>query len=450
SGGLSVSSASLDSVTRTVVVLGTSAQSPSGNYTLTINGVADRFGNVIATNTTIALNPNYSVPIIAAQPQPQTTYLGSAATFSVGVSSALPVTNQWFKGSSPMAGETNASLTLNNVQSADVANYSVVVGNSNGTTSSDPALLTLLTPGDFLKWRAILNSGVWDTGTSANWINASNGQAEVFNPGDQVLFDDAFGAPTTVAVNGTVSPALITVSSSTNQFTISGAGTISGPGRLVKMGTSAFTISSGGNFTGPVTISGGSVYAGNNSFNSVASVTVTNASTLDFGGGSLTGNKRITVSGPGLNGQGALFNSYASYPLETVNIVMTGDTKFGGSSRWDLGSGSRISGAHALTLDWSAGAGYCEWNATTIAADVAGIILTNGNIGMKQMDTAFENPGTLFTVSANCQLVFYTGGWNGSIHVRSGGLVRLWTSPSPFNGSQIVLDDGAQLESTYN
>ena len=50
-GGLSVLSASLDPVTRTVLALGTSAQIPSTNYTLIINGVQDRFGNIIATNT---------------------------------------------------------------------------------------------------------------------------------------------------------------------------------------------------------------------------------------------------------------------------------------------------------------------------------------------------------------------------------------------------------------
>jgi len=260
-GGLSVLSASLDPVTRTVLALGTSAQTPSVNYTLTINGVQDRFGNVIATNTRVSLNLTNAVPIITAQPQPQATYPGGAVTFNVGVSSALPVTNQWYKEGSPMVGETNASLTLNNVQSGNAANYNVVVGNINGTTSSDSALLTLLTPGNSLKWRAIVNSGVWDTGTSANWINVSNSQGTVFNTSDQVLFDDTFGVPTTVLVNGTVSPSIITVNSSSNSFTISGQGAISGPGSLVKIGSSTLTLISGADFTGPVTIGGGSVSA---------------------------------------------------------------------------------------------------------------------------------------------------------------------------------------------
>src|SRR5438093_5848639 len=126
-GGLSVFSASLDTVTRTVVTLSTSAQNPSGNYTLAISGVRDRFGNVIAANTSVSLNPSNSPPIITAQPQPQAAYPGGTVTFNVGVSSVLPVTNQWYKGGSPLLGQTNASLALNNVQSGDAAAYSVVV-----------------------------------------------------------------------------------------------------------------------------------------------------------------------------------------------------------------------------------------------------------------------------------------------------------------------------------
>jgi len=89
-----------------------------------------------------------------------------------------------------------------------------------------------------------------------------------------------------------------------------------------------------------------------------------------------------------------------------LNFTLTGDTKFGGSSRWDLGSGSQISGAHHLTLDCS-GAGYSEWSAPTIGGDVPGITLTNGNLGIKNMDASFQNPGTVLTISSNCQAVFW-------------------------------------------
>jgi lysophospholipase L1-like esterase len=445
-GGAAILSASLDPVTRAVVSLGTSVQSPSVNYTLTLNGIQDRFGNTIATDTHVALDASYSVPIITAQPQPQSAYAGAAVRFTVGVSSAWPVTNQWFKSGNPIIGQTNASLTLNNVQAEDAANYSVVVGNRNGTTGSDSALLTILTPGNTLKWRPVLNSGLWDTGTSPNWINVSNNQSAVFNAGDQVLLDDAFGAPTTVLVNGTVSPSFMTFNSSTNNFTLSGSGTISGPASLVKMGSSALTLNSGADFTGPVTIGGGTVYAGNNNLKFAAFVTISNGATLDFAGTAYNNHQLINVSGAGMSGQGAICNSSNSFPVEVVNFRLTGDTKFGGNSRWDLGSGTHISGAHYLTLDWS-GAGYSEWNSPTIGPEVPGITVTNGNLGIKNMDTSFQNPGTVLTVSSNCQAVFWSGGWNGSFHVLNGGVVYLWTAPAAFNGSNIILEEGANWDS---
>src|SRR6202030_2027779 len=138
-------------------------------------------------------------------------------------------------------------------------------------------------------------------------------------------------------------------------FTIAGLGAISGPASLVKLGSSALTLTNSANFTGPVTIGGGSVSAGNNSFQSVASVTISNGATLDLDGSTYNNHQRINVSGTGMNGQGAIYNSNNNFPVEVLSFTLAGDTKFGGSSRWDLGGGSQINGARNLTLDWSAG-----------------------------------------------------------------------------------------------
>lgn len=392
-------------------------------------------------------DPNVSAPIINVQPQPQSTYVGGTVTFSAQAVSASPMTNQWYKGAAPLPGETNSTLTVSDVGVGDAVNYYVVVGNGSGTTNSAPAALTLLTPGSSLQWSANANSGVWDTGSSANWINLADSSQAVFNATDQVLFDDTVGVPTTVTVSGTVAPSIITVNSSANNFTISGSGAVSGPGSLVKEGSSVLTLDGANSLfglTGPVTISGGTVVATNNALGSVESIAITNDSTLDFAGSSITGGKPITVSGSGVGGKGAIFNSGGAQYGQVMDITLTGDTTFGGNSRWDLGSGSQISGAHNLTLDWSAGAGYGEWSGVTVAPDVVGITLTNGNFGAKNMDAGFQNPGTMFTVSTNCELSFWSGGWNGSFHVLSGGRVDLWTAPAAFNGSEVILENGAQ------
>jgi hypothetical protein len=302
-----------------------------------------------------------------------------------------------------------------------------------------------------LRWSANNNDGVWDTDSSTNWINLSNNQRTVFNTSDQVLFDDTVGVPTNVTVSGTVLPSLVTVNSSTDNFTFGGSGSITNSGGLVKEGSSLLTIVSQVNFSGPVTISGGAIYAGDYSFSSVASVMITNNATLDLAGGSLGGGTPITVSGTGRNGEGALYNSYSNYPQELLNITLAGDTKFGGSARWDLASGSAITGAHNLTVDWSAGAGYGQWNTVTIGSNVSGIFITNeSDLGMTYMDTSCQNPGTLFTVGANCQMIFYDGGFNGSIHVLSGGAVYIYNPEVAFSGSNLIFENDAQWVTYYN
>jgi autotransporter-associated beta strand protein len=416
------------------------------NYGLSAAQVQSHYYAGIAGTT----NLNDAAPVITNQPQPQAVYPGGTATFSVGVLSALPTTNQWFSNSVAIIGQTNASLTLKNVETNYAAEYSVVVGNNNGTTTSGSALLTVLPPG-VLQWSANGNTGVWDTDTSANWIDLANSQQTVFTSGEQVLFDDSVGAPTSVTVSGTVSPGLITVDSSTNAFTI-GSGTIDGAGSLIKEGSSTLTINSAGSLTGSVTVSGGAVVAGNNSLGTVSSITISNGATFDFGGSAFGGNKPILVSGTGLNGEGALFNSAGSYPQEALNVTLAGDTMFGYTARWDLTDGSQISGPHNLTLDFSGGipsgyGGYAQWNGVTLGSNLSGIFLTNGStLGIQRMSASCQNPAMLITVGPTCQIAGY-GGFNGSFSVESGGEVVGETGYGPFSfsGSVIHVFGGGEL-----
>jgi Concanavalin A-like lectin/glucanases superfamily len=103
------------------------------------------------------LSPSNSVPIITSQPTPQVSYAGGGATFNVSVLSVLAITNQWYKGGSPITGQTNLTLVLTNLQPSDAVNYSVVIGNSNGTTNSVSASLTLSLPAPTAYESTVLN-----------------------------------------------------------------------------------------------------------------------------------------------------------------------------------------------------------------------------------------------------------------------------------------------------
>ncbi len=401
--------------------------------------------------------PSNSAPIIVSQPQAQSVYVGGSATFSVQSVSQFPVTNQWYRAGAALAGQTNTTLKILNVSAAEATNYTVVAGNVNGTTKSSPAALSLLVPGASLEWGTNNNNGTWDTDISTNWINLSNNAPSVFSANDSVLFNVNPDEPTTASVNTNVSPGLITVDSSTHAFTLSGSGAIIGSGSLLKEGSSLLTISSAGSFTGAVNIDGGAIYAGNNSFDSVSAIAITNGATLDVAGGSIPNNTPVTVSGSGFNGEGAIFNSYSDYPSESLNVTLAGDTLFGGSARWDFASGSQISGPHNLVLDWSAGAGYSQWNTVSVASDVLGVFVTNGidstnssTLGMSFDSTICQNPDTLFTIAPGCTLTFYNGGFNASIHALAGATVNIYTAPAAFTGSNLILENGAAWISYYN
>ena len=82
-------------------------------------------------------------PSIDAQPLPQTVAVGDTASFSVEVSGTPEPGLQWFLDGSPVSGATSSTLLLEDVQLSQAGNYTVTATNSEGSATSDPALLTV-------------------------------------------------------------------------------------------------------------------------------------------------------------------------------------------------------------------------------------------------------------------------------------------------------------------
>lgn len=405
------------------------------------------------------VTPGSAKPIITSQPTNQAVYAGGVARFSVAVTSALPTTNQWYKDSTPLAGQTNATLTLFNVQAANLGNYSVVVGNSNGTTNSDPAALTLLTPstptvGNPLVWNTN-NTGVWDNGNSVSWKNLTSGQATVFNANDSVLFDDTTGVPTAVALNDVVSPSFITNNSSANNFVISGSGNITGAASLVKLGNSTLEMATPNDFSGSVTIRGGTVQmdeplSGNATSlgaESAAPIVVTNGATLAVKasggypqGNSGIGTRQVVVSGAGIGGNGALRSIgndiyHDGSPRGGLfrSLRLAGDATIGNpNGRWDLGDTGLFtvisSGGSNYNLTCLQG-NYSEWYEVTIDPNLGNIdyILTSGSDwSVKGMGSSLGNPTNVLTLHPGVNMSIYHGnnnddnGYAKVVHVQSG------------------------------
>jgi WD40 repeat protein len=86
-----------------------------------------------------------TAPTILAQPVSRTTTdaRGSTATFGAFSAGSPPLAYQWRKGTNALLGQTNATLTFANVTAADAGDYSVVVTNALGTTTSSDSTLTV-------------------------------------------------------------------------------------------------------------------------------------------------------------------------------------------------------------------------------------------------------------------------------------------------------------------
>lgn len=322
---------------------------------------------------------------------------------------------------------------------------------TNVTTTTPKKIQVIVTGGQpsVLAWNNASGSGEWDTQASPNWTNwVSHVSPDLFYAYDAVLFDDSITNspwPTTtvdVASGQSVQPSAIT-NNSTVDYTITGDGEISGAASLTKRGTSTLTLDVAGSFTGPVSLSGGTLKTTKSALGSVSAITVTNNATLDFGGVTLGGAKPVTVSGTGATGAGALVNNGGDIYGNVLKITLAGDATLGGSGRWDLGSGSSLAGPHKATIARATSDGYGEWDSVAVSNDVTEIELAVGKLGLKNMTTTFANPATLLTVNTNCELTFWSGGLNSSLHVRNNGRVNLWTAPAPFTGSNLILDEGA-------
>ncbi len=106
----------------------------------------DGYSTADAGNIAFHLSFSNSAPIITFQPQNRSAVTGSNATFSVTALGIPPLSYQWRFNGSDIAGATDATRTISNVQPVNEGGYSVVVANSFGAVTSTVATLTVLQP----------------------------------------------------------------------------------------------------------------------------------------------------------------------------------------------------------------------------------------------------------------------------------------------------------------
>jgi hypothetical protein len=111
-----------------------------GAYTVV---VSNNFGTTTSLVAQLTIN---TPPSITTQPQSLTVNAGDPATFSVGLGGSPPFLYQWYFNTEVLPGQTNATLTLDNVQGSAAGNYNVSVSNAVGSLISATATLTVVLP----------------------------------------------------------------------------------------------------------------------------------------------------------------------------------------------------------------------------------------------------------------------------------------------------------------
>jgi pectin methylesterase-like acyl-CoA thioesterase len=114
----------------------------SGTYTVRVSNSG---GSVTSNpvNLTVTGGPVDPPPVITAQPQDTVVQVGQPASLSV-TATGNDLSYQWFKNGNLIDGATGSTLNFASAQTSDTANYTVTVTNPNGSVTSNPARLTVV------------------------------------------------------------------------------------------------------------------------------------------------------------------------------------------------------------------------------------------------------------------------------------------------------------------
>jgi hypothetical protein len=135
---------------------GTFVTSPDGvNWVVRSSGTTEHLlGVAFGDNTFLADGNNGTLitlgntfsSLISVQPQSYTRTAGDDVTFTAAASDCASPTYQWQFDGGNLRGETNATLTLQDVTTNEAGYYAVVVQDTSGTQISQTATLTVNPP----------------------------------------------------------------------------------------------------------------------------------------------------------------------------------------------------------------------------------------------------------------------------------------------------------------
>jgi len=118
----------------------------AGSYTVVLTNVVGVATSVVATLAVLV------PPAITLQPSNQTAVVGMKPSITVTATGTAPLVYQWAFDGTNLAGATDDTLLLANVQPAQAGSYAVVITNVAGSVTSSVASLTVLPSGTVISF----------------------------------------------------------------------------------------------------------------------------------------------------------------------------------------------------------------------------------------------------------------------------------------------------------
>ena len=111
-----------------------------GEYTVVVSNLLETVTSMPAQLTVVV------PPVITLQPQSATVKAGSQLNLQVTARSVVPLTYQWYFQTNPIPQAISANLDVPEIKPEQSGLYHVKVKNSAGTTTSDTASISVITP----------------------------------------------------------------------------------------------------------------------------------------------------------------------------------------------------------------------------------------------------------------------------------------------------------------
>jgi hypothetical protein len=115
--------------------------SDAGDYQV---AVSNSGGTTTSAAATLSVSSAATPPEIATPPQSVNLHVGEGLTLSVVAAGTPPLGYQWQRNGQDLADQTNPTLTLTTTTADNAGDYTVVVTNGQGSTTSPAATVTLV------------------------------------------------------------------------------------------------------------------------------------------------------------------------------------------------------------------------------------------------------------------------------------------------------------------